>query len=103
MDSYSIRSLVVLLVFLLAAVSGCSSVTIRPDGGEKDHSEPTYLDSKPFYFWGLNGNHRVDVNEVCEGANVSQMQTIVTASDYLMGAITFFIYSPRTVKVWCQE
>ncbi|MFK8022204.1 MAG: Bor family protein [Pseudomonadales bacterium] len=103
MNSFSIRSLGVPLLFFLTVLSGCSSVTIRPDGGEKDHSAPTYLDSKPFYFWGLNGNHRVDVNEVCEGANVSQMQTMVTASDYLMGTVTFFIYSPRTVKVWCQE
>ncbi|MFK7729995.1 MAG: Bor family protein [Pseudomonadales bacterium] len=103
MNSNNIRNLRGPIVFFLMLVTGCSSVTIRPDGGEKDHSEPTYLDSKPFYFWGLDGNHRVDVNEVCEGANVSQMQTIVTASDYLLGSLTLFIYSPRTVKVWCEK
>lgn len=94
---------IMLSVLLLVIVSGCSSVTLRPSGGSKDSSPPSYLDSKAFYFWGLIGEHRVDVNEVCEGAEVSQMQTIMTSSDYLFGLVTFYIYSPRTVKVWCKQ
>ena len=91
-----------ILVLIITSLCACSSVTIRPQGGKKDPSEPSYLDSKPFYFWGLKGEHKVDVNEVCDGAEVSQMQTIVTASDYLLGFFTLFIYAPRTVKVWCE-
>ena len=92
----------VILVLIIANLCACSSVTIRPQGGKKDQSEPSYLDSKPFYFWGLKGEHKVDVNEVCDGAEVSQMQTIVTGSDYILGLFTLFIYAPRTVKVWCE-
>lgn len=101
----SIARTVQRLLFLLIIhnLLACSSVTIRPLGGEKDHSEPSYMDSKPFYFWGLKGEHDVDVNEVCEGAQVTQMQTIVTASDYLIGMVTLFIYAPRTAKVWCED
>lgn len=88
---------------ILIAVSACSSVTIRPHGGEKDTSAPSYMDSKPFYFWGIKGEHEVDVNELCEGAEVSQMQTVVTPSDWMFGYLTLFIYSPRTVKIWCEE
>ncbi len=92
----------IMLLLIITSLFACSSVTIRPQGGKKDQSDPHYLDSKPFYFWGLKGQHRVDVNEVCDGAEVSQMQTVATVSDYLIGAVTFFIYAPRTVKVWCE-
>jgi Bor protein len=92
-----------ILSLIIVVVSACSNVTIRSQGGEKDHSEPSYMDSKAFYLGGLVGEHRVDVNEVCEGAQVSQMQTVATVSDYFFGMVTLFIYSPRTVKVWCDE
>ena len=92
-----------ILILLMLGISACSSVTIRPNGGDKDSTDPSYLDSKAFYLWGFVGDHEIDVNEVCEGADVSQMQTVMTSSDYLIGFITLFIYSPRTVKVWCKE
>jgi len=88
---------------LILLISACSSVTIRPDGGEKDTSDPSYMDSKAFYFWGIKGEHEVDVNELCEGAPVSQMQTVMTSSDWFFGYLTLFIYTPRTVKIWCEE
>ena len=100
----SIRSLErIILLWLMMNLSACSSETIRPEGGEKDRSDPTYLDSKAFYFWGLKGTHYVDINDVCEGAKVSQMQTVVSSSDYILGLLTLGIYAPRTAKVWCEE
>ncbi len=95
-----IRMMILLLI--VANLFACSSVTIRPQGGKKDQSDPHYLDSKAFYFGGVKGQHEVDVNEICDGAEVSQMQTVTTVSDYLIGAVTLFIYAPRTVKVWCE-
>lgn len=84
-------------------LSACSSVTVRPDGGVKETTEPSYLDSKPFYLLGLIGEHNVDVNEICEGAEVSQMQTIMTGTDWIIGVATLGMYAPRTVKIWCVE
>jgi len=86
----------------LISISACTSVTIRPNGGEKLHTEPSYVDSKPFYLFGLIGEHTVDVNEVCDGAEIEQMQTVISSNDYLLNIITLFIYSPRTAKVWCR-
>ncbi|MFT7111418.1 MAG: hypothetical protein ACI9PC_000019 [Porticoccaceae bacterium] len=93
---------IALLVFL-AGLSACSSVTMRPEGGDKDRSKPTYVESKPFYIIGIFGEHKVDVNEVCDGAAVSQMQTVMSSSDYVMSMLTFLVYTPRTAKVWCEE
>lgn len=91
------------MLSLVLFISACSSVTIRPEGGHKDNSEPTYRESMPFYAWGLKGEHRVNVNEICEGATVEQMQTVMAPSDYMISMLTLFFYSPRTVKVWCTE
>ncbi len=90
------------VLIILAALSACTSVTIKPNGGEKLHTEPSYIDSKPFYLFGLIGEHTVNVNEVCDGAEVEQMQTLISSNDYLLNIITLFIYSPRTAKVWCR-
>jgi len=95
------KLLPVILVTII--ISSCSSVTVRPDGGDKNRDQPSYLDSKPFYFWGLVGEHEIDVNALCEGAAVEQMQSVTTVSDFLMGVVTFYIYAPRTAKVWCGE
>lgn len=94
---------ILVLFLVLANLSACSSVTLRPTGGDKDRSDPSYQDSKPFYFFGIVGEYEVDVNEVCDGAEVTQMQTVITSSDYILGLLTLFIYAPRTAKVWCEE
>lgn len=92
-----------LLLLLSIFITGCASVTVRPDGGQKDQSQADYIDSVPFYLAGLIGNHKVNVNEACEGNKVTQMQTITTLSDWLLSVISLSIYSPRTAKVWCEE
>jgi len=81
------------LLLMTTVIAACSSVTIRPQGGSKDSSQADYIDSKPFYFAGLRGKHKVDVNEVCEGSEVTQMQTITSSADWLLGVMTLFIYS----------
>ncbi|MBX2847175.1 MAG: Bor family protein [Acidiferrobacterales bacterium] len=94
-------AMVVLLLTTFA--TACSTVTVRPKGGAKDNSTPSYIDSKPFYFGGPFGTHKVDVNEVCEGNEVTQMQTVTTSSDWFFSFITLGVYTPRTAKVWCEE
>ncbi len=92
-----------MLLLVITAISACSTVTIRPQGGSKDSSQADYIDSKPFYFGGPIGKHKVDVNKACEGKEVTQMQTVTTSSDWFFSLITLGIYTPRTAKVWCEE
>lgn len=91
-----------LLLLLTTVITACSTVTIRPKGGTKDNSRADYIDSKPFYFGGPIGMHKVNVNEACEGNEVTQMQTVTTSSDWIFSLITLGIYTPRTAKVWCE-
>lgn len=87
---------------LVAWMSGCSTVTIQPEGYRKLVSTPTFEESRPFYFWGLAGEQQVDVNKVCNDKSVKQMQSQQTFVDGLLTFVTLGIYAPHSVKVWCE-
>ena len=93
----------VLSVTLILVLTACSSVTMRPYGGEKDTSKPTYQSSKDYYWWGLKNDYEINTTEICQGRRVMQMQSVSTLSDWIFQSITFGIYFPRTAKVWCEE
>ncbi|MGC2165014.1 MAG: Bor family protein [Gallionella sp.] len=93
------RSVPILLILLLV---GCSTVTIQPQQSGKLVTQPTYEESKNFFFWGLAGEFRFDVTKICSGKKVTQMQTQQTFVNGLLGLVTLGIYSPHTVKVWCS-
>ncbi|AUL74364.1 Bor family protein [Pseudoalteromonas sp. 13-15] len=89
--------------FVVLGLSACSAVTIQPHAIAKITSKATYEDSRPFYLWGLVGEERVDVKEICTDTQAAQMQSQQTFSDGALGLITLGIYSPHTIKVWCEE
>jgi len=98
MTLYKRLMLVAGLVVLLGA---CSTVTIHPKSSAKLIAQPTLQESKPFFLWGLVGEQRVNVAQVCGDSSVKQMQSQQTFADGLLAVLTFGIYSPHTVKVWC--
>ena len=85
----------------LAIALGCSTVTVRPSGDERDSSDPTWQERQKFYWLGLSGESHIDVTRVCAGRDVTQMQTQQTVGDWFLGLVTLGIYAPRTAKVWC--
>lgn len=100
-DKSGLRRLWLLpLVLMLGA---CSSVTIRPYGGEKDTTPPDYQASKSFYWFGLSGEHEVNTSLICGERRVMQMQAVTSLSNWLQGLVTLGIYAPRTAKVWCDR
>ena len=88
---------------IVLSLSACSAVTIQPRATAKITSQANYEDSRPFYLWGLVGEQRVDVKQICSNTPVIQMQSQQTISDGALSLITLGIYSPHTIKVWCQE
>ena len=85
------------------ALSGCATITMTKSGTEKTSSAPAYQDSKAYFVAGLIGEHSIDVKKVCNGGDAKQLQSQQTFVDGLLGAVTLFIYTPRTAKVWCEE
>ena len=101
MTTNNIKKLITML--MLCFLTACSSVTMRPYGGEKITTKPTYQSSKDYYWWGLRNKYQINTSEICQGRRVMQMQSVSTLSDWIFQTLTIGIYFPRTAKVWCEE
>ena len=44
----------------------------------------------------------VDANDHCQGSSISAVETQTRFVNGLVGALTFGIYAPRTLKIWCE-
>jgi hypothetical protein len=82
---------------------GCSSVTVRPDDGQKDYSEPDYTQKVSYYFWGIQGEHTIDTTAVCHDHQATQMQSVTSVADWMISALTLGIYVTKTANVWCKK
>jgi len=89
---------VFLAVLLLTA---CASVTVKSRINQVIDYPPKYEERATLYFFWLVGEKRIDVAEICE-KEVSQMQTILMPTDFLLALFTATIYSPITIRVWCD-
>ena len=93
-----------LLVASVVLLTGCAKATIRPDGGDRILTERAdYDESESFFLWGLAGTGEVNLNRVCDGKKVEQMQTQFAPGDTIVTLLTIGIYSPKTARVWCAK
>ena len=90
-----------ILTSAILLLAGCYSVTVRPDGGFKVATKPTFEQRQDFYLWGLVGERHVNVKDVCNG-NPVQFQSQRTFVDGLLGLVTLGIYAPETARIWCK-
>jgi hypothetical protein len=93
----------ILVAFMLALTSACTTVTIRDQGTVKISSTPSYSKTNHFFFWGLVGHSTINVTQICGGKAPVQMQTEQTFVDGLLRVITLGIYTPRSAYVWCTD
>jgi hypothetical protein len=84
-------------------LSSCSKITIQPESGVAVRDTPSYQDSRNFFFWGLAGEERVNVSEICKDKAVAQMQSQATFENGFFTVITLGIYAPHSVLVWCED
>lgn len=91
-----------LVISLAIIASACSTVTIHPKPIEQIKTRATYQDSKPFFLFGIVGEHHVNIDEICGDSIPLQMQTHQSFFNGFMTAITLGIYSPHIVRVWCK-
>jgi len=95
---------VAFICLFLSSLSGCYSVTLRPQGETKLISAPTKETSYDFFFWGLAKKYNLDGKALCPAAasTVRQIQIQNSLVDGLLTVITLGIYAPRSVSVWCN-
>jgi hypothetical protein len=83
------------------SLTACRTVTIVSERGVLAEERPRYEESLGYAFWGLAGEHEIDVEKVCGGREAAKLQTQSTASDELLSVVTLGLYMPRTARVWC--
>lgn len=91
-----------LIVAIACLAGGCATITIQPVAINKIASPPTHQESRAFFLWGLVGEQRIDVKSACGDRQLLQMQSQQTFLDGLLTGITLGLYSPHSVKVWCD-
>lgn len=104
---------VVLWFSVLTVLGGCGHVTIQPDSNSPvrdkqvvatvHDSSPSYTGKRNYYWLGLVGEHHVNVKEICSSKRVLQMQSMRSFSDASYALLSLGIYTPMTVKVWCES
>jgi hypothetical protein len=92
---------ILVLVFAIF-LTACSAVTIRTDAAEKTKVDPDFQKTYVYWWWGLQGEHSVNVREICQGRKVEQMQSVSTLSNVFFTTITLGIRQERTARVWCE-
>jgi hypothetical protein len=94
----------ILLITSVALLTGCAKATIRPDGGDRILTDRAdYEESESFFLWGIAGSAKVNLNRVCDGKKVEQMQTQFAPVDTFLWLLTGGIYAPKTARVWCAK
>ncbi len=92
------KSASLLIVFL--AVAGCN--TMRFEVGGTPKVEPSHVERKAFFLWGLTPTRRVDLRDHCP-AGVAAIREEQNFVDGLLNVITLGIYAPRTSEYYCRE
>lgn len=90
-----------LLIVLAVMLSGCLTHTYQVQGIEVAQ-EPIYDEWHTHLFGGLLGlAEPVDIQDACP-AGVARIEDRVDPAQALLSVVTFFIYTPTRVRVWCS-
>jgi hypothetical protein len=92
---------ILLSMAIVATLSACSTQTafVHERGGELKKSE-----MQTFFVSGLGQTQTVKANEVCGSSEkVAKVERVFTPLNWLLGALTYGIYTPYEAKVYCTQ
>ena len=95
-----------LITVILATmlIAGCASQGYNLNGGESIGVSPDHQQSQHFFVSGIGQEKNIDVAALCGGADkVLRVESQETATNVLIGFVTFGIYTPRDAKVFCKK
>lgn len=112
------KNKILALLALTVFVSACSKQTIVLDGSSKEMARnEVFFSEEPFdpnldaskkvtdhfFIAGLAQGKAINPAKVCGSiGRVAKVETQLTFLNGLLGAITFGIYAPRDVRVYCK-
>lgn len=91
------------LVFFIPLLNACSTKVLRPDLEDQISSQPQMEDYHDRWFLGLVRTTKAYTNpeEACVNETPVKTMDLLSLEDFLLGVITFGIYTPATTRVWC--
>lgn len=94
---------VLFLTVLMTTASACYRHTYTTGTGAAVRGRaPTYLEWQSHFLFGLIGEYEVPIDRICPSGNAT-VKDRVGILNGLIGALTFFLYMPTTVVVYCGE
>jgi hypothetical protein len=86
----------------LFSMTGClkTAVNFAPTS----EIAPNYQQRQTFFLYGITPSEvTVNASEACTGGNIAKIETRTTFVDGLLGGLTFGIYYPKTLRIWCKN
>lgn len=97
------KTLVLLGLSVFAFVfSGCATQRIFVQD-QLGGNTPSYEKSQAFFIGGIGQTQDTNAAEICGKRGIRRVETERTFVDILLGVITFSIYTPQSVAVYCNR
>ncbi len=93
------------LALLAILTSGCATQTylVSSQTAPTAATEAEVDEMQTFFLSGIGQSQQIDAAQACNGKqNVASIQTEENPVDVVLRVVTFGIYTPRQVRVYCQ-
>jgi len=94
------RPLVWATIFSLFLLTSCASQKILL-GGDSG-LDPQYEKSQAFWLGGPGQEKTVNASDICVHTGVQRIESVQTLWDTVLGTLSMGLYTPRTLKVFCN-
>jgi hypothetical protein len=94
------KSFLKVLIFSVLLIS-CSSQIVKV-GRDANPPNPTLDKSQAFFVYGIGQTQEIDGRAICKEKGINRIRTKQTWVNVLLQVVTFAIYTPRTVEVYCN-
>jgi len=90
-------------IVLAALLSGCLKTSVSFSSTSTGVT-PEFEESQSFFLYGIVPDEiTLSSSDVCRSGEISRLETRTTGLDGFLNIITFGIYTPKTLRVWCKS
>lgn len=95
------KKLSIVCVLCVSLLGGCATQGVHVNKGGAVMRKQ---EMQTFFISGIGQRQDRDAADVCGGADkVSKIETDLNFGQWLIGVVTFGIFTPRGMKVYCTE
>jgi len=81
--------------------SGCATQRFQLD--ERNPGIPAHEGKSHFFLAGIGQTKTINAGEFCGYNQVSTVEAYLSATDVILTALTYSIYSPRSYSIYCRK